>query len=61
MKLLRWALAGASAYVVYKYTIGKTDKGEDVFPAPAPEEPKKPKPRANAAPRKPRAAKPKTG
>jgi hypothetical protein len=34
MKLLRWTLAGASAYVVYKYTIGKKAKGEDVFVAP---------------------------
>lgn len=33
MKLLRWAMAGASAYVVYKYTIGKA-KGEDVFKSP---------------------------
>lgn len=33
MKLSRWALAGASAYVVYKYTIGKKTKGEDVFVA----------------------------
>jgi hypothetical protein len=34
MKLLRWTLAGASAYAVYKYTIGKKAKGEDVFVAP---------------------------
>ena len=34
MKLLRWTLAGASAYVVYKYTIGKQAQGEDVFVAP---------------------------
>jgi len=34
MKLLRWAAAGASAYVVYKYSIGKKAKGEDVFQSP---------------------------
>jgi hypothetical protein len=34
MKLMRWTLAGASAYVIYKYTIGKKAKGEDVFVAP---------------------------
>lgn len=34
MKLLRWTLAGASAYVIYKYTIGKKGEGEDVFVAP---------------------------
>jgi hypothetical protein len=37
MKLVRWAAAGASAYVIYKYTIGKKAKGESVFVAP-PEE-----------------------
>ena len=34
MKLARWTLAGASAYVVYKYAIGKKAKGEDVFTSP---------------------------
>jgi hypothetical protein len=34
MKLLRWAMAGASAYVVYKYTIGSKGKGEEVFKSP---------------------------
>jgi hypothetical protein len=34
MKLVRWAAAGASAYVIYKYTIGKKAKGEPVFTAP---------------------------
>jgi hypothetical protein len=34
MKLLRWTMAGASAYVIYKYTIGKKAKGEDVFKSP---------------------------
>lgn len=31
MKLLRWAVAGASVYAVYRYSIGKKAKGEDVF------------------------------
>jgi len=31
MKLTRWAFAGASVYVIYKYTIGKKSKGEKVF------------------------------
>ena len=31
MKLLRWAVAGASAYAVYKYSIGNKAKGEDVL------------------------------
>jgi hypothetical protein len=34
MKLLRWTMAGASFYVIYKYTIGKKAKGEDVFKSP---------------------------
>ncbi|MDR2856369.1 MAG: hypothetical protein LBV50_00790 [Novosphingobium sp.] len=34
MKLLRWTLAGASAYVIYKYTIGKKAQGEEVFVSP---------------------------
>lgn len=34
MKLLRWAAAGASAYVIYKYSIGKKAVGEDVFDSP---------------------------
>jgi len=37
MKLLRWAVAGAasaSVYVVYKYSIGKKAKGEDIFTSP---------------------------
>ena len=34
MKLLRWTLAGASAYVVYKYGIGRKAKGEKVFVSP---------------------------
>lgn len=34
MKLFRWAMAGASAYVIYKYTIGKKAEGEEVFKSP---------------------------
>ncbi|MCJ2178191.1 hypothetical protein [Novosphingobium album (ex Hu et al. 2023)] len=34
MKLLRWAVGGASAYVIYKYSIGRKAKGEDVFATP---------------------------
>ncbi len=34
MKLLRWTVAGASFYVIYKYAIGKKAKGEDVFKSP---------------------------
>lgn len=57
MKLLRWAVAGASVYVIYKYSIGKKAKGEDVFVSPereieklteeeeAPEEAPPPKPK----------------
>lgn len=52
MKLLRWTLAGASAYVIYKYTIGhkaaggQKAAGEDVFVTPGGEE------RESAAPPK---------
>ena len=31
MKLLRWAAAGASVYAVYRYSIGRKAKGEDVL------------------------------
>jgi hypothetical protein len=34
MKLVRWTLAGASFYVIYKYAIGKKAKGEQVFATP---------------------------
>lgn len=34
MKLLKWAIGGASAYVIYKYSIGRKAKGEDVFVTP---------------------------
>ncbi len=62
MKLLRWAVGGASAYVIYKYSIGRKARGEDVFPTPekavgeaAPV--KKPAPE-KPAPEKPAAEKP---
>jgi len=61
MKLLRWTIAGASFYVVYKYSIGKKAKGKEVLVSPekvqadvaegkgidepAPEKPAKPKAR----------------
>lgn len=34
MKLFRWSLAGAGAYAIYKYSIGKKAKGEPVFESP---------------------------
>jgi hypothetical protein len=34
MKLLRWAVGGASAYVIYRYSIGRKAKGDDVFVTP---------------------------
>ena len=34
MKLLRWAAAGASAYAIYKYSIGRKAKGEKVLDSP---------------------------
>jgi hypothetical protein len=34
MKLLRWAVGGASAYAIYKYSIGRKARGEDVFVSP---------------------------
>lgn len=54
MKLLRWTLAGASAYVIYKYTIGNKAKGEDVFNSPERDigEPA-PKPKRKPAAKKP--------
>lgn len=59
MKLLRWTLAGASFYVIYKYAIGNKARGEDVFVSPSdgedqmPPAPATPKPR-RAKPRKPK-------
>ena len=67
MKLLRWAVAGASAYAVYKYSIGNKAKGEDVLvskektiaeleqgDAEAPPPPAGAKPKRKSAVRKPR-------
>lgn len=34
MKLLKWAAAGATAYAIYRYSIGKKARGEDVFVSP---------------------------
>ncbi len=67
MKLLRWAVAGAasaSVYVVYRYSIGKKAKGEDVFTSPgdgvAKLDDARAKAKAKAAPAKAATAKPKT-
>lgn len=57
MKLVRWPLAAASAYVIYKYTIGRKAKGEAVFAAPDDEEKEPRKPRVVSKAR----AKPKRG
>ena len=67
MKLLRWAAAGASVYLIYKYSIGGKAKGENILASPpgeqnaseeseAAEEQTSP---AQPRPRKARAAKPK--
>jgi len=53
MKLLRWAMAGASAYVIYKYTIGQKAQGEEVFKSPENSDGDPPKP-APAKPKRPR-------
>jgi hypothetical protein len=57
MKLLRWTLAGASAYVIYKYAIGKKAKGEEVFQSPPPEAEKVAPPVKKAPAKRPAAAK----
>ena len=44
MKLFRWAAAGASVYVIYKYSIGKKAKGEKVFDSPQAKPEPKPEP-----------------
>lgn len=31
MKLSRWAMAGATVFVIYKYSIGKKTRGAKVF------------------------------
>jgi hypothetical protein len=60
MKLLRWTLAGASFYVIYKYAIGQKAKGEEVFQSPENSEDATPAP-AKARPAAGKAAKPKGG
>jgi hypothetical protein len=58
MKLLRWAAAGATAYAIYRYSIGKKAKGEDVFVTPEraiadlTESKQPPKPKRPRTPRK---------
>ena len=61
MKLLRWPLAGVTAYVIYKYAIGKKAKGERVFDSPetgkddaSPKAPAKPVRAKSAKARKPK-------
>jgi hypothetical protein len=63
MKLLRWTLAGASAYAIYKYTIGKPAKGEDVFVAPEADDAGglSPERESAAPPKRTKARKPKIG
>ena len=63
MKLLRWPLAGVTAYVIYKYAIGKKAKGENVFDSPeigkdeaTPKAPAKPARAKPAKARKPKAS-----
>lgn len=58
MKLVRWPVAAVTAYVIYKYTIGKKTKGEAVFASPeaeeAPAEPQKPESTAKPKPKRTR-------
>lgn len=49
MKLLRWTLAGASFFVIYKYSIGKKAQGSNVFDSPEGEQPEAAKPKKAAA------------
>jgi hypothetical protein len=53
LKLVRWPLAAASAYVIYKYAIGRKAKGEKVFAAPEDAEsaPRLPRPASKARPK----------
>ena len=53
MKLIRWPLAAASAYVIYKYTIGRKAKGEAVFATPDDDAtpPRQPRPASKARPK----------
>ena len=59
MKLLRWTLAGASFYVIYKYGIGKKAKGENVFDSPDSAQDDAAPAKASAKPKRPRTRKPK--
>ena len=58
MKLVRWPVAAVTAYVIYKYTIGKKSKGEAVFATPEPEvtpdEPARPDSAAKPKPKRTR-------
>lgn len=58
MKLVRWPVAAVTAYVIYKYTIGKKTKGEAVFAAPEPDgtasEPQRPDSAAKPKPKRTR-------
>ncbi|CDO36321.1 hypothetical protein [Novosphingobium sp. KN65.2] len=65
MKLLKWAVGGAGAYAIYKYSIGRKAKGEDVFVSPEKELEKiarssEPEAAAPAKPKAKRTAKPKS-
>jgi hypothetical protein len=53
LKLVRWPLAAASAYVIYRYTIGRKAKGEKVLASPDDEEatPRLPRPVSKARPK----------
>jgi len=59
VKIIRWPVAAATAYVIYKYTIGKKDRGEDVFASPEGEAAGKAQRKEGSAtrPKKPRARK----
>ncbi|MEO6716986.1 MAG: hypothetical protein ABIM50_07025 [Novosphingobium sp.] len=53
MKLVRWPIAAASAFVIYKYTIGRKAKGENVLATPDDAEsvPRLPRPATKARPK----------
>ncbi len=58
MKLVRWPIAAATAYAVYKYTIGRKAKGEAVFATLDEENPEKTPPRPASATKPKRVRKP---
>ena len=63
VKLLKWAVGGAGAYAIYRYSIGRKAKGEDVFVSPEKELEKiarDSEPEAPAKPKAKRTAKPKS-